>query len=98
MQPQLSFARGNGIDIHFGDPKDEIPGKNIILPTHPSLIKATDIDLDHMRRSLIKTALKTYNVDAPTEEDIRFLADETMKDTAWVKEVIGTIQNEGVSK
>jgi len=98
VQPQLSFARGNGIDIHFGDPKDEIPGKNIILPTHPSLIKATDIDLDHMRRSLIKTALKTYNVDAPTEEDIRFLADETMKDTAWVKEVIGTIQNEGVSK
>lgn len=27
INPQLSFARQNGIDIHFGDPKDEIPGK-----------------------------------------------------------------------
>jgi 2-amino-4-ketopentanoate thiolase beta subunit len=98
IQPQLSFARSNGIDIHFGDPKDEVPGKNIIFPSHPSLIKATDIDLDHMRKSLVRTALKTYNVEDPTEEDIRFLADETMKDTAWVKEVIGTIQNEGVRK
>ena len=85
IQPQLSFARDNGIDIIFGDPKDEIPGENIILPSHPSLLKATDIDLDHMRKSLIKTAMTTYHVENPTNEDIMFLAEETKTNVEYVK-------------
>jgi len=85
IQPQLSFARDNGIDIIFGDPKDEIPGKNIIFPSHPSLLKATDLDLDHMRKSLIKTAMATYNVENPTNEDILFLAEETKTNVEFVK-------------
>jgi cysteine synthase len=48
IQPQLSFARDNGIELKFGDPKDEVPGKNIILPSHPSLIKVNDADLLHI--------------------------------------------------
>lgn len=87
IQPQLSFARENGIEVYFGDPKDEIPGKNIVLPSHPSLIQAKDEDLDRMRRSLIKTAINTYNVE-PTEEDIAFLAEETNTDIEYVKEVL----------
>ena len=92
VQPQLSFAKSNGIEVFFGDPKDEIPGKNIVLPEHPSLIKATDVDLDHMRRSLIKTALKTYNASEPTEQDIKFLAEETMKDEAWVRKTVSELK------
>ena len=92
VQPQLSFAKSNGIEVFFGDPKDEMPGKNIVLPEHPSLIKATDVDLDHMRRSLIKTALKTYNTSEPTEQDIKFLAEETMKDEAWVRKTVSELK------
>jgi len=88
LQPQLSFARSNGIEVKFGDPKDQVPGKNIILPSHPSLIKATDIDLDRMRKSLIKTALKTYNVEKPTDEDIAFLAEETKTDVEFVRNTL----------
>lgn len=91
IQPQLSFARENGIEICFGDPKDEVPGQNIVLPSHPSLIKTTDVDLDHMRKSLIKTALKTYNVSQPTEEDIAFLAEETKTDEIYVKNVLASL-------
>lgn len=94
IQPQLSFARGNGIEIRFGDPDDEVPGKNIILPSHPSLIKAKEVDLDRMRRSLIKQAMKTYGVETPTDEDIRFLADETKTDTGYVKDVLDLIEKE----
>ena len=90
VQPQLTFARSNGIEVYFGDPKDEVPGKNIVLPSHPSLIKATDQDLGHMRRSLIRTAVNTYKV-TPTEEDIAFLAEETKTDVAFVKEVLATL-------
>jgi len=91
LQPQLSFARSNGIEIKFGDPKDQIPGKNIILPSHPSLIKVSDAGLNRIRKSLIKTALKTYNVDKPTDEDVAFLAEETKTDTDFVKDTIKEI-------
>jgi cysteine synthase len=90
IQPQLSFARENGIEIKFGDPKDEIPGKNIILPSHPSLIKANDADLVHMRKSLIKNALANYNV-RPTEADLEFLAKETNSDLEFVKKAIAEL-------
>ena len=90
IQPQLTFARQNGIDVRFGDPADEIPGKNIILPSDPSLIRVTDLDLDHMRRSLIKTAVNTYHV-TPTEADIAFLAEETRTDAAFVKKTLAEL-------
>ncbi len=87
VQPQLSFARDNGIEVKFGDPKEEVPGKNIILPSHPSLIKAKDADLDHMRKSLIKNALSNYKV-TPNDNDIEFLAEETKTDADYVRSVI----------
>lgn len=90
INPQLSFARQNGIDIHFGDPKDEIPGKNIILPAHPSLIQVTDLDLDHMRKSRIKRAVGTHK-DELTDEDIRFLMEETNSDEAFVRSAIAAL-------
>jgi cysteine synthase len=91
VQPQLSFARSNGIDVRFGDPKDEIPGENLILPARPSLIKAVDVDLDRIRRSLIKTALTTYGKPtggAVSRADIAFLAEETRRDADFVRGVI----------
>ena len=31
-QAQLSFARSQGIDVRFGDPRTEVPGRDIVLP------------------------------------------------------------------
>jgi cysteine synthase len=76
LQPQLSFARENGIDIFFGDPKDEVPGKTIILPESPSLLKARDIELDALRTSFIKHAVRNFG-EMPGKDDIEFLAAET---------------------
>lgn len=90
IQPQLTFARDNGIDIHFGDPSEDVPGKNLILPSHPSLIKVKEQDMDRMRRSLIKKAVNTYKV-TPTPEDIKFLAEETKSDEKYVKEVLASL-------
>lgn len=83
IQPQLSFARDNGIDIRFGDPEEEIPGKSIILPAHPNLIRARDVDLDKMRRSLIRNKIEGF--EKLTDADISFLAEETKTDTAFVE-------------
>ena len=91
IQPQLSFARENGIEIRFGDPASEdIPGKNIILPSDPGLFACKDADLDHMRRKLIlKTAEKAGG--KLTAEDIDFLAADTNPDCSYVKKVLGEV-------
>lgn len=89
IQPQLSFARDNGIIIKFGDPEEEVPGESIILPSHPSLLKARDVDLNKMRTSLIRNSLNHYgglkSVSAP---DVEFLALETNSTVDFVQNVL----------
>jgi len=84
---QLAFARQNGIRVSLGDPADEVPGESIVLPSHPRLLKARDVDVDHLRRSLITHAASTID-HAPTAEDIRFLAEETKSKEAFVRETL----------
>ena len=84
IQPQLDFARENGIEIVFGDPVDDVPGKNIVLPTEPGLFKVMDLDLDKQRKSLIKRSVGIANGKL-TAEDIAFLAADTRADEAFVK-------------
>jgi cysteine synthase len=96
-QAQLSFARKMGIDIYFGDPADEIPGKNIVLPQDTSFIKAKEVDLDHARSSLIRNSLKDHK--HLGLDDIEFLAAETklsIEDIkAKLKELEVTWRNNG---
>ena len=84
IQPQLDFARENGIEIVFGDPKDDVPGKNIVLPADPSLFKVKDLDLDKMRKSLIKRSVPRA-AGKLTAADIAFLMEDTRADEAFVK-------------
>lgn len=90
IQPQLAFARENGIEIKFGDPnKEDHPGVNIVLPADPSFIKHQEADLEHFRQSLIKKACKKAGVTKPTDKDIEFLATETKTDADFVKKTLG---------
>jgi hypothetical protein len=86
-----------GIDIYFGDPADEIPGKNIVLPQDTSFIKAKEVDLDHARSSLIRNSLKDHK--HLGLDDIEFLAAETklsIEDIkAKLKELEVTWRNNG---
>lgn len=89
IQPQLSFARENGIEIKFGDPSaEDVPGKNIILPDDLSMLRCKDADLDHMRKNMIKRAVLRANGSKPTQEDLRFLAADTNTDVKYVKNVL----------
>ncbi len=87
IQPQLDFARDNGIEIFFGDPSQDKPGENIVLPKDPGVIRYKEADLDRMRASLIRKAVASRNTD-PTAEDIAFLAEETKTDEAFVRSVL----------
>lgn len=91
VQPQLAFAKENGIEVLFGNPKDEIPGKNIVLPEHPSMIKIKDMDMTKLRKSLIRNSLEMTGK-TPTEEDIEFLAEETKTNVEFVKNTLAELK------
>ena len=91
LQPQLSFAKDNGIDVRFGDPAEEVPGKSVIIPSHPSLIKAKDMDLDRQKRSLIRGNLRKYGTEL-SEADYEYLCEETKKDMEWVKAAVEEVK------
>jgi len=91
VQPQLAFARDNGIELKFGNPIDEVPGKNIILPEHPSLIKVKDLDMDKLRKSLIKHSYDSLKNDI-TQEDLDFLVLETKTNLDFVKKTIDSLK------
>lgn len=88
INPQLTFARDNGIEILVGDPQEELPGENIILPKDPSYINIVDLDLNNTRRSFIRNAVKNSNVDKVSNGDLEFLMAETKSDETFVKEIL----------
>lgn len=92
---QLTFAMKNGIKILVGNPDDEIPGQNIILPEHPSMIKAREVNLSNLKKSYIKNCVQHFGI-MPKEEDIKFLAEDTKSSEEFVKEVISELQNGGL--
>lgn len=88
IQPQLSFARDNGIEIKFGDPATSTPGVDIIFPKDPSYIKAVDLDLDRIRKSLIKNAVKINNISKVSDDDVKFLMEDANCDETFVRETL----------
>ncbi len=89
--PQLTFAKENGIEVGVGDPKDEVPGKNIILPANPGLLSIVELDMDKTRASYIKNCIKNNNVRRITKEDLKFLVEETKSNIDFVKETLNEL-------
>lgn len=88
IQPQLTFAKENGIDVLIGNPLDEVPGKDIILPKDPSYIKNEEVDLNDVRKSYIRNCIKNCRVDKVTNEDLDFLVKDTKSNEEFVKGVL----------
>lgn len=92
VQPQLSFARENGIDIKFGNPREEKPGVNIILPESPKAIEIKDVDLNRLKRSAVKNATKGIEREL-TAEEFDYLAEEINDSVEKVKSLLEELKN-----
>lgn len=86
--PQLSFAKENGIKVMKGNPSEEIPGENIILPEHPEKLTIEDMDLNGYRRSLIKNVVKGLEEKTIGKEDLEYLCEETRLDQVKALEML----------
>jgi cysteine synthase len=89
---QLALARSLGIRIGRGDPRDSRAGESILIPEHPSQIRAVDVDLSRVRRSYLRHALASlpegYDARRLGEVDLSFLAEETRTSPDRVREAI----------
>ena len=92
VQPQLSFARENGVDIKFGNPREEKPGVNIILPESPKAIEIKDVDLNRLKRSAVKNATKGIEREL-TAEEFDYLAEEINDSVEKVKSLLEELKN-----
>ncbi len=86
---QLNLAKKLGIDVRRGDPRENIPGRAIVIPEHPAQISVVDVDLDRIRRSYLRNAVgELQKGEQLHETDLEFLAEETGTDRCYVQEVL----------
>ncbi|MDO4531831.1 MAG: PLP-dependent lyase/thiolase, partial [Bacillota bacterium] len=81
---QLTFAKQNGVEVLFGDPDDEVPGKNLIFPEDPKLIRAREYDMEKAKKSYVHNCVKNYAMTKATEEDVKYIMDEIRETREFV--------------
>jgi len=83
---QLSFARENGIEVRRGDPRDNVPGKAIVIPERLEQVWGMVQDMDRLRLSYLKNAARQHPVGSWTEIDLSFLASDLKVTQEWVRQ------------
>jgi len=76
-QAQLDFARRNGVEVRRGDPRENVPGKSIVIPEDFSQLHFTEVSLDRMRRSYVRNAVQRNGLKEVTAEEIQFLSEDS---------------------
>lgn len=82
--PQLTFAKQNGVEVLFGKPDTEGPGKSLVFPKNPGMIKAREYDLVKAKKSYIHNCVNNYHMSGVTEEDIKYSMDEIRESKQFV--------------
>lgn len=81
---QLSFARERGVDVFFGNSEEEVPGKNIILPQSIEDIRLRPVNMENLKRSLIKNIVTNKKIERVTELDLFYLMEEVQESYEFV--------------
>lgn len=71
---QLTFAKKMGVEVVRGDPKDNIPGKRIVIPEDIENLRYEEMNLKEIKLSYLKHNLE--NVNEITKSDLNFLKEE----------------------
>jgi cysteine synthase len=85
---QLTFAREIGVEVCRGNPKENIPGKVIVIPENVGQVQTQDFDLIKTRKSYIRNTLKEAEGYLPEEPDIAFMAEDSRSSMDFVRETV----------
>ncbi len=88
---QLTFTQENEIEVRRGDPRDNVPGKVIVIPERVEQIQVENLDLDEIRQSYVKHVIEAVGMYQPTEEDILFMAEDSRGSVEFIHSVLQRI-------
>lgn len=94
---QLTFARSMGVEIRRGDPREDQPGQNIVVPERSDQVHVNDVDLNRIRRSYLANVLGSLD-ERPNSDLARYLAEETnmSSEEVW-REIDGIVSDTNVN-
>lgn len=90
-QAQLDFARKNGVEIRRGDPKENVPGKAIVIPERFDQLQVSEMDLGRMRKSYVRNAVNRNALKEAGAKEIKFLAEDSSQSEADVAKMLGEL-------
>ena len=91
---QLTFAKENGIDVRRGDPKDDVPGKVIIIPGRIEQFRLKEYDMSEIRRSYIRKAVEMAGTHEPSQQDLKFLAEDSKASIDFVRKTVASLTSD----
>ncbi len=93
---QITFARENGVDVRRGDPRDNVPGKIIVIPQRIEQVAAEEFPLSKARESYIRNVLRDAGVAGRPyclqPEDVEFLAEDAHCPPEIVTRIAGSAE------
>jgi threonine synthase len=94
---QLTFAKANGIELRRGNPKENVPGKTIVIPESVDQIEVEEFDIEKIRFSYIEHVMKMTDGHVPIQEDIVFLAEDSKSSFDFVRETMKSLNVKAAS-
>lgn len=94
---QLTFAKANGIELRRGNPKENVPGKTIVIPESVDQIEVEEFDIEKIRYSYIEHVMKMTDGHVPIQEDIVFLAEDSKSSFDFVRETMKSLNVKAAS-
>jgi len=85
------------IEVRWGDPRGNIPGKVIVIPDRVEQIRVEELDLNKIRESYVKHAIELTGVSQPTEADVVFLAEDFRSSVEFVRKMLNSLNVEMAS-
>ena len=89
---QLTFAKEHGVEVIRGNPKENVPGKKIVIPESVEQVQVEDFDMEKIRYSYIEKASNILEVYSPSQEDISFLAEDSKSTVDHVQEILNSLR------
>lgn len=83
---QLAFARSMGIEVRRGDPAEGVNGKSIVIPQRLEQVRGCHQDMEKLRMSYLKNAVKQADPSKWNDADRQFVAADLKKDLSWLQE------------
>jgi threonine synthase len=88
---QLTFAEENEVEVRRGDPRENVPGKIIVVPERVEQMRVENVNLDKIRQSYIENVVEATKGYRPTEADVRFIAEDLKSSAKFTRRTFGDL-------